>query len=284
MIKKSIVVSLITLLMVGCSDTKESSDAKSEKSMTTQSAPSSIYGTNASAGANVQSGEPHVGKVLETIDAAGYTYVKVHEKGNSYWVAAPKTTVKVGDTVSYIEQMVMKDFTSKSLNKKFEYLMFANAIVPPGGCNDCDNHANKPADHNCEDHKAVPQKIESVPSSNTASNSNVAQAEVKKVNVAKLKGGYTVEEIYASKAKLKDKKIKLKAQVVKVSKGIMGKDWVHLQDGTGKGQTSDIIATTKSATVNLGDVVVVDATLKTDVDLGYGYFFSIILEESKFSN
>ena len=292
--KISIALSIATFLMIGCSDKPKEDTTKTQKTQTTAtettSEPQNIYGTTgvvkeasakaqAPAGAQVQTNAPHVGKILETVDAAGYTYAKVDEDGVVYWIAAPQTSVKVGDKVSYIEQMVMKDFTSKALNKTFDYLMFASAMVPPKAEHDHASHAGKPhptaAAPVAHDHASHAGKPHPTP--------NVKEMPAEKINVAKLKGGYSVEELYNSKDKLKGKSIKLKAKVVKVSKGIMGKDWIHLQDGTGVGATSDIIVTTKNSTVNVGDVVTTQAILNTDVDLGYGYFFSVILEKGIFT-
>jgi len=296
--KISIALSVAALLMVGCSDKPKEETTKVEKTQTTQNssadkAAQNIYGANtasansyadkAPAGADVQANAPHIGIILETVDATGYTYAKVDEDGTIYWVAAPQTSVKVGDKVSYIEQMVMKDFSSKALDKKFDYLMFASAMVISGEAHDHASHAGKPhpttQEHDCDSHAGKPHPTEAKQQHPTPNKPEVA---TEKVSVEKLKGGYTVEELYESKDKLKDKNIKLRAQVVKVSKNIMGKDWIHLQDGTGEGATSDIILTTKDSNVEVGDVVIAEAIFKTDVDLGYGYFFQVILEEGKF--
>ncbi len=302
--KISIALSVAALLMVGCSDNPKEDTSKVEKTQATQSStttkePQNIYGADtatapsyadkAPVGADIQENAPHVGVILETVDATGYTYIKVDEGGTIYWVAAPQTSVKVGDTVSYIEQMVMKDFSSKALDRNFDYLMFASAIVKSGEKHDHASHAGKPHPtteaHDCDSHAGKPH-----PTTETNAvkpphpTPNKAEVVAEKISIKKLKGGYTVEELYASKDKLKDKAVKLRAKVTKVSKGIMGKDWIHLQDGTGEGATSDIILTTKNSTVNVGDVVVAEAIYKTDVDLGYGYFFQVILEEGKFVN
>jgi hypothetical protein len=55
------------------------------------------------------------------------------------------------------------------------------------------------------------------------------------VKVAKATGpeGRTVEEVMPGKARLKDKTVVVRGQVVKVNLGIMGKNWVHPRDGPG---------------------------------------------------
>ncbi|MEN8146972.1 MAG: hypothetical protein ABFR02_05070 [Campylobacterota bacterium] len=303
--KISISLAALVLLMSGCSEKPEES-TKAAETVKEQTAPAvavesapvqNIYGTSAQPqqqaaapeGADVQTNSAHVANVLETMDAAGYTYVKVDEDGNVYWIAGPRSAVVVGSSISYIEQMIMKDFTSKSLNKTFDILMFTTTIIPAGEAAAATAGTQKA--HDCEDCGNGAKKAPAVQQQAAASTHSSTQATPKTqeqaapINVAKAEGGYSVEELYAKKAELKDQKITIKAKVVKVSKNIMGKDWVHLQDGTGvAGSTNDIIATGLNTTVNVGDVVTAKATLNTDVDLGYGYFFAVILQESTFTN
>ncbi len=69
-----------------------------------------------------------------------------------------------------------------------------------------------------------------------------------KVEKAKGANAYTVSELFAKKAELNGKQVTLRGKVVKVSKNIMGKNWVHLQDGTGdpKDNSHDFVVTTSS--------------------------------------
>ena len=142
--KISIAIGVAALLISGCSDTKEQeSKAPTTKEVAPaqtadKAANQDMYGvssgaiaekTTQTASKDVQVGTKHVVSVLETMNAANYTYAKVNEDGNVYWIAGPQTTVAVGDKISFIDQMVMEDFTSKSLGKTFEYLVFVTAIV-----------------------------------------------------------------------------------------------------------------------------------------------------------
>jgi hypothetical protein len=276
------------LIMCGCSDKPK----EQEQNATTQNtqeqnsvAPQTMYGVPATtapaatgqasaeaAGAAI-SNTPYFGKVLETINSGGYTYAKVDEGGNTYWIAGPQTNLTVGSSVSFIEQMVMTDFTSKSLNRTFDQIVFVTAIVPAGApAQPAQGQAAQPqapvdAHANCNHDKEL-----------------TLQPITSEVKVAKNATGYTIEEIYTKKATLKDKNVKLNAKVVKVSKNIMGKDWIHLQDGSGAAGMDDIIATAVNSTVQVGDSVTATGTIKTDVDLGYGYNFPVLIEEAKFTS
>jgi len=68
------------------------------------------------------------GKVVETMNSGGYTYVSLENKGKKTWVAMPETTVKVGQKMTCVPGVVMNNFTSKTLNRTFESIIFS------GGC------------------------------------------------------------------------------------------------------------------------------------------------------
>lgn len=110
-----------------------------------------------------------------------------------------------------------------------------------------------------------------------------APATSKPVKVEKAKGAdaYTVSEVYENAGKLDKKTVVVRGKVVKVSKGIMGKNWVHLRDGSGdpaKG-TNDLVATTQDVP-KVGDVVTAKGTLYKDKDFGGGYKYRVIVEKA----
>jgi hypothetical protein len=70
----------------------------------------------------------HKGKVLQQIDAAGYTYLEIEEKGKKLWVAVLQTPVKKGDIVEIPDSPIMVNFTSKTLNRTFDEILFAAGV------------------------------------------------------------------------------------------------------------------------------------------------------------
>ena len=68
------------------------------------------------------------GKVVETMDSAGYTYVSLDNGGKKIWVAIPQSKVKVGQTVTCQPGMEMKNFTSKTLNRTFDSIIFSGGL------------------------------------------------------------------------------------------------------------------------------------------------------------
>ena len=69
------------------------------------------------------------GVVKTATTAAGYTYLEVAQGETTVWVAAPETTVKEGDQVSWGPGMVMRNFTAKSINRTFDQIIFARAVA-----------------------------------------------------------------------------------------------------------------------------------------------------------
>lgn len=107
-------------------------------------------------------------------------------------------------------------------------------------------------------------------------------ASVPVARIEKAKDGKTVAEVVANKSALKDKNVTIRGQVVKVSNGILGKNWVHLQDGSGSADkgTNDIVITTTDETA-VGQVVNATGVVRTDVNIGSGYKYAVLVEEAK---
>ncbi len=69
------------------------------------------------------------GKVVETMNSGGYTYVCLEKDGQKTWVAMPQTAVKVGQEVTCQPGMVMTNFMSKTLNRTFESIIFSGGLL-----------------------------------------------------------------------------------------------------------------------------------------------------------
>jgi len=103
------------------------------------------------------------------------------------------------------------------------------------------------------------------------------------VKVAKASGpdARTVAEIITKRAEIKDKSVVVRGKVVKFTPEVMGKNWIHLRDGSGSAadNTHDVLVTTKEQ-VKIGDVVVVKGVVRTDKDFGSGYSYNVLVEEA----
>lgn len=205
------------------------------------------------------------GTVVETMNASGYTYVQVDTGSEKIWAAAPEFQVKVGDSVAVPEGMPMPNYHSKTLNRDFEMVFFVPTVMVAG------------AEGTAGTMPAAPQG--QLPSGHPAI-STVKPADIDLSGIAKAEGGKTIEEIYAGKADLTGKAVTLRGKVVKFSPEIMGKNWLHLQDGTGAEGSNDLTVTTKSM-AKVGDTVVATGVLTADKDFGHGYKYSLIIEDGE---
>lgn len=205
------------------------------------------------------------GTVTETMDAGGYTYVQVDTGSEKIWAAAPKFDVKVGDPVVVPQGMPMKDYHSKSLDRDFPVVYFTSSILVGGP-----DAAMATPSQMSGDHSAAPV---------SAGAPKVTATDVDLSGIKAAEGGKTVQQIFEAPADLAGKNVKIRAKVVKFNADIMGKNWLHIQDGTGAEGTNDLTVTTAS-TAKVGDTVLVDGILVTDKDFGYGYKYAVLIEDA----
>lgn len=199
------------------------------------------------------------GIVLTTMNSGNYTYVEIDKGGKKLWAAGPKANLKVGDTVILGPGSNMTKFYAKSLDRTFETIFFSGSITVEG---------RAPA---ATDAGAIPSPV--VPKTTDLP---------EKGSIAKAKGGYTVDELFAKKTELNGKSVDIRGTVVKVNNNILGTNWYHLQDGTGEAGTNDMIVTSNDS-IEAGKTVVAKGTLTIDKDFGSGYKYSVIIEDARFT-
>ena len=100
------------------------------------------------------------------------------------------------------------------------------------------------------------------------------------VEIEQPEGGVSIADIYANRDKYSGQTVKVRGLVTKVNSGIMGRNWVHIQDGTADGNNFDLTVTTDHAP-EVGDEITYSGTLNLDRDFGAGYTYEIILEDAK---
>jgi hypothetical protein len=194
------------------------------------------------------------GEALEVIDVDAYTYVRLKTAEGEKWVAVTRATIRKGEAITVDEASLMPNFESKTLNRKFDRIWFGKL----GGA------AGKQAKADANPHGSA-QPV-------------AATEKVAKATGADAK---TVAEVFGGKSALKDKSVTVRGKVVKVNAGVMGKNWLHLQDGSGKAadKTHDLIVTSLEM-ANVGDIVSAKGTVRTDVKLGSGYAYDVLVENA----
>ena len=227
---------------------------------------------------------PDEGKVLEKIDVPNYTYIRTVRLGKEIWVAAPTTVVEVGDQVIVPEGMPQRNYHSETLNRTFDRLYMVSGVQVVGREQPAGNPGGMPAMP--EGHPPIggagpTAEGGSMPSGAGGAEQHTQPGEVTiETKPEKAEGGYTVEEIFQSKADLKDKTVILRGKVVKFNPEIMGKNWMHVQDGTGAKGTNDITVTS-AARAKVGDTVLIKGKLSLDRDFGFGYKYALIIEDAE---
>jgi len=90
----------------------------------------------------------------------------------------------------------------------------------------------------------------------------------------------TVAALHQDKAALAGKLVRVEGKVVKVNNGIMGRNFVHVQDGSGDDNSNRVIVTSKQ-TAAVGDRVAVSGRVVLDRDFGGGYMYPLLLEDTE---
>jgi hypothetical protein len=201
------------------------------------------------------------GKVTETIKADRYTYIHVDTGPEKIWAATPKFQGNVGDTVVVPKGLAMKNFHSKTLNRDFELVYFVGAIRAAGNDQGFSQQARTDVVHPPVERKG-------------------SKAQVEIGGVEKVEDGKTVAEIVTGRRELAGKEVLVRGKVVKFLPNIMGKNWLHLRDGSGSEGTNDLTVTT-DAMVAVGDLVLVSGVVSVNRDFGFGYSYEVILEDAK---
>ncbi len=191
------------------------------------------------------------------MNTGGYTYVLVENGGTKSWAAAPEFKVAVGDNVTLpANAMAMQNYESKSLKRTFDIVYFVDSVMVNGGSSAMAAAKVAPVEGHPQVAVQPAQKI-----------SGIAKADK------------TVAEVFAEKGSLAGKSIKVRGKVVKFSPEIMGKNWIHVQDGSGSEGSNDLTITT-SGVAKQGDTVLVSGVVVADKDFGYGYKYSVMIEDA----
>lgn len=191
------------------------------------------------------------GTVVETMDAAGYTYLLLKtEAGEKKWAAVPKAKVKKGAKAVVVNYAEMRGFQSPTLNRSFDVIAF-------GTFGDGSAPAAAPAPERAADRGPI------------------------KVARAAGADARSIAELHAQKKSLSGKEVVVSGEVVKYSAGILGANWAHLRDGTGKAKDgSDDVTVILKEDAEMGQVITVRGKVVIDKDLGGMYKFPVALEDA----
>jgi hypothetical protein len=193
--------------------------------------------------------------VKEVLQVNGYTYLRVRENQKELWLATPPVNAQEGDTYYYQGGFEMTNFKSKELNRTFESILFLEGISPD------------PISENSENAMISP-------------GATTVKEGKKDIKITPEEGTITIAELYNKRDSYSEKNVKVKGEVTKFSPEIMETNWIHIQDGTESDGFFDLTITSKEK-VSPGDIVVFEGKVIVDKDLGYGYFYEVLLEDAR---
>lgn len=207
------------------------------------------------------------GTVQETMNAASYTYVRVRTSEGEIWAATGQFPVAVGDRVRVPLQMAMKDFHSPTLKRDFPQIFFVTEIEREG---------QSPSQGQAQ--------TAMMPSHGAGGQAPAmgAQPAAQSMPVPAMEppaGGMRIADVWARRASLAGQTVTVRGKVVKFNGGILDRNWMHIQDGTGdaKDGSNDLTVTSQGG-AKVGDVITATGKLAIDKDFGAGYAYKAIVE------
>ncbi|MCB0707504.1 MAG: hypothetical protein KDC34_19450 [Saprospiraceae bacterium] len=239
----------ILIFLLGSCNRPEVVESESISGSGGQSAASELIASQNGSGANVE----HEVVVEETLDAEKYTYMYVDEKGEKFWIAISKSPIKVGKTYYYRGGLLKRNFQSKEHNRVFETLYLVSDIrETPFGMGGG---------------SAVDQAL-------SISGDAVDEGPI---NVELAEGAVPISEVVSNAAKYEGKLVKVTGKCIKINPMIMGRNWVHLKDGSGEDVELTI---TTMENIPLGAVVSFEGIIGVNRDFGAGYRYDVIMEDA----
>ena len=193
-------------------------------------------------------------EVTEVVQASSYSYLKVSENFAERWMAVTKADIKPGDVYYYDSALEMKQFHSKDLDRTFEVVYFVNQISK--------TPMNQPKSTGAPAHMGKP-----------------VNKKKSSVVFEKSDSEITLAQVFANRKDYASKEFEIKGVVVKINQQVMGKNWIHIQDGTDDNGVFDLTITTQELAA-VGDEVTFKGKLTLNKDFGAGYSYEVIMEDA----
>lgn len=191
----------------------------------------------------------HTVVALETIPASRYIYIRVKEGNEEFWIATLNQEIKVGQKYHFHGGLLKTNFHSKEHNRTFEKMYLVSNLVSA-------DHATQPTTINIPgEHAGLPPPT-------------------KNINI---EGSTKIKEIVTHPQKFEGKKVQVSGKCVKLNANIMGRNWMHLQDGS-KNDYDFVV--TSNQMIPEGGVVTMVGTIHLKKDFGAGYYYEIIMEDA----
>jgi hypothetical protein len=209
------------------------------------------------------------------MESGGYTYARLKTRGEEIWLAATDLRAKPGERLTIGLDMPMRDFHSRTLNRDFPLIYFVSRVARDG-------EALAPSSERVQPPSELAMETSHAAATPPSSGPSAGPAPAQVASVEPPAGGLAIADVWAQRAALDGQVVVIRGQVVKANGAIMGRNWFHLQDGSGRAAdgTNDVTVTTAEV-VRVGDVITVSGTLATGKDFGAGYAYDAIVENAR---
>lgn len=179
-------------------------------------------------------------KVLETLPTEKYIYLRVNDGSEEFWVATGKQNIRVGEKYFFKDGLLKTNFESKEYNRVFDKVYLVSKLVA------VDHSKNKP------------------PNSSTVTSTKHANS-------------ISIKELISQADVLEGKEVQITGKCTKINPNIMGRNWIHLKDGT---QDDYDLVLTSNQIIPQGHVVTIKGVLRRNLDFGAGYKYDILIEDA----
>ena len=211
--------------------------------------------------------------VKDVIQVEKYTYLNVADEGADKWMAVPTVEAKKGDTLYYQSGMLMTNFESKELKRTFNEILFVDKVSRDPSIAMLSKEVIM-AHQNLQMGDKSADKTSEKPYPNMGSSKDTVKRDIK---VEKLRDAVTIATLLKDPKKYEGKKVVVHGKVTKYTPEVMGKNWVHIQDGSEFKGKFEIVITTMDK-VSKDETVTFEGTITLNKDFGYGYFFELLME------
>ena len=247
------IILIVSLLCVSCNQATKVEPKEAEKSISSPTTSTGIF-SDASASKDVQKAsltndDSHTVKVIQVLPTEKYVYMEVEEGQETFWVAAGKQEVEVGEEYFFKEGLLKTNFHSKEYDRVFDKVYLVSRLIPL--------------------------------TKNTAPARQSGSASTKKTSPKKSKAhaeSVSIKDIVENPDQYKDKSVIVSGECTKINANIMSRNWIHLKDGSK--DDFDFVLTSDLA-VPEGHFVSMRGVIRVDKDFGAGYRYAIIMEEAE---
>lgn len=251
--KNQVFIFLVTILMLAGCDSKPKMIVEDAQSSPAAEGMVPVEG----GGTATAPGGIDVHQVLakEILQAERYTYLKVQEGQRLFWIATSKMEAQTEKMYLYRGGLLKTNFESQEFKRVFDTIYLVSHIIDatqhPGG---------------------------NMQGGGALSSGNMSESTASPVNMPVSADAISIKDLFANKKKYEGKQITVAGECVKVNNGIMGRNWVHLQDGSiAEGKKLDLTVTTDQL-IQPGSKVALQGKVTLNKDFGAGYRYDIIVE------